>query len=60
MFIREKINIKHYVLDYIKYKQLKWYDYVLRINEERLHRKVLELCPSGRRRGRLEIHGCRR
>ena len=28
--IREKIDIKNSVLDYIRYKQLNWYDHVRR------------------------------
>ena len=41
--IREKMNIKNSVLDYIKYKQLNWYGYVL-------PRRILEWCPPGRQR----------
>jgi hypothetical protein len=53
--IREKINIKNSVLDYIRYKQVNWYDHVQRMNEERLSRNILELCPPGRRRkGRMQ------
>ena len=48
------MNIKNYVLDYIRYKQLNWYAHVQRMDEERLLRKILELCtPGRRRRGRL-------
>ena len=50
--IREKMNVKNFVLDYIKYKQLNSYDHVQRMDEERLLRKILEWCPSGRRKGR--------
>ena len=34
--IKEKMNIKNSVLDYIRYKQLNWYGHVQRIDEERL------------------------
>ena len=44
------MNIKHCILDYIRYKQLNWYDHVKRMDEERLPRKMLEWCPPGRRR----------
>ena len=37
--IREKMNIKNSVLDYIKYKQLNWYGHLQRMNEERLFKK---------------------
>ena len=51
--IREKININNYVLDYIRYKQLNWYDDVQRMDQERLPRRILEWCPPGRlRKGR--------
>ena len=40
------------MLDYIRYKQLNWYGHVKRMNEERLPRKILKWCPSGRRRRR--------
>ena len=40
--IREKINIKISVLDYIRYKQLKWYGHVRRMDEERLPQKSLK------------------
>ena len=47
---REKMDIKNSVLDYVRYKQLNWYGHVQRIDKERLPRKILELCPPGRRR----------
>ena len=34
--IREKMNIKNSVLDYIRYKQLNWCGHVRRTNKERL------------------------
>ena len=50
-FIREKMNIKNSVLDYIKYEQLNWYGHVKRMDQERrLPRRILEWCPPGRRR----------
>ena len=48
--IREKINIRHFILDYIRYKQLNLYGHVQRMDEERQPRTILEWCPSGRRR----------
>jgi hypothetical protein len=54
--IREKINIKNSVSDYLRYKQLNWYSYVRGMNVERLpQKKKLKWCPIGRRRrkGRL-------
>ena len=50
--IREKLNIKNYVLDYVRNKQLNVYDHVQRIDEERLRRKILEFFPPGRKRRR--------
>ena len=48
--IREKMNIKNSVSHYIRYKQLKWYGQVQRMDEERFPRKILEWCPAGRKR----------
>jgi hypothetical protein len=48
--IREKMNIKNSVLDYIRYKQLNSYDHVQRMDQERIPRRILEWCPPGRRR----------
>ena len=42
------MDIKNSILDYTRYKQLNWYDH-MRKNEDRLHRKVLEWFPPGRR-----------
>ena len=50
IIFKEKINIKNSVPDYIKYKQLNWYGHVQRLHEKRLHRKILEWCPPGRKR----------
>ena len=47
--IREKINIKNSVLDYIRYKQLNWYGHVHRLDQEWLPRRILQWCPPGRR-----------
>jgi hypothetical protein len=46
--IREKMDIKNSVLDYMKYKQLNWYGHVQRMDQERLPRRILEWCPPGR------------
>ena len=48
--IKEKMNIKNSVLDYIRYKQLTWYGHVQTMNQERLPRRILEWCPPRRRR----------
>ena len=37
------------MVDYIRYKQLNWYDHVQRMDQERLPRKILEWCPPGRK-----------
>ena len=44
------MNIKNFVLDYIRYKQLNWYGHVQRIDQERLPRRILVWWPPGRRR----------
>ena len=50
------MTIINYVLDYIRYKKLNWYGHVKIMDEERLPRKIMELCPPGRRRkGRPQI-----
>ena len=47
------MNIKNSVLDYIGYRELNWYDYVQRMGQERLPRRILERCPPERlRKGR--------
>ena len=38
----EKMDIKNYILDYIRYKQFNWYVHVQTMNEERLPPKILE------------------
>ena len=42
----------NWMSDYIRYKQLNWYGHVQRMNEGRLPLKILEWCPSERRRRR--------
>ena len=51
MLLEKKINIKNSVLDYLRYKQLNWYDNVRRMKEEKLPQNFLEWCPPGRRKG---------
>jgi len=46
--IREKQNMKNSVLDYVRYKQLNWYDHEQRMDLEDEERED------------LEIRGCRR
>ena len=48
--ITGKMNIKHFVLDCVSYKQLNWYGYLQRMDEERLSRRILEWYSPGRRR----------
>ena len=40
IMLLEKMYIKNYILDYIRYKQLNWYGHVQRMNEERLPRNL--------------------
>ena len=46
---RETMDIKSYVLDYMKYKQLNRYYHLRRMDEERLPGKSFEWCPLGKR-----------
>ena len=48
--IRETINNKNSVSDYIRYKQLNWYDHMRRMNEEKLRQKNLEWYPPRRKK----------
>ena len=50
MLLEKKINVKNSVIDYVRYKQWKQYGQERRMNEERLPEKILEQCPSGKRR----------
>ena len=52
------MNIKNSVLDYIRYKPLKWYGHVHRVNEERLPRRILGWCLPGRRRKGRSRNSC--
>ena len=38
--IREKMNIKDSLLDYIRYKQLNWYGHLQRMDQERHPRRI--------------------
>ena len=59
--IREKVNIKNSVLDYIKYKHLNWYGRVRRINEERLPQNILNCVQLKEEENEdLEIRGFRK
>ena len=40
--ISEKMNFKNSILNYVRYKQLNWYDHMRMMNEKRLPRKKLE------------------
>ena len=51
--IRKELNVTNSVIDYFTYKQLNWYGHIRRMPEEKIPRRVWELCPPGRRgRGR--------
>ena len=52
------MNIKNSVLDYVRYKQLNWYGHVQRMDHERLPRRILEWCPTGRRRKGRPWNSC--
>jgi hypothetical protein len=39
IMLLEKINIRKFVLDYIRYKKFNWYGHVWRLNRERLPEK---------------------
>ena len=57
--IRETVNIKNSVLNYVRYQQLNWYGHVQRMNEERLPRKKLKLEEEEEEEKEdLEIRGC--
>ena len=43
------MNIKNSILDYIRSKELNWYGYVQRMEEERPSWKILECSPPVRR-----------
>jgi hypothetical protein len=57
MLLEKKINIKISVLNYIRYKRLNWYGHMQIMDEERLPREILELCPP-RRRKRKPRNSC--
>ena len=48
--IREKSNIKNSILDYTRYKELKWNGHVRRMNEESLLQNILDWPLTKRRR----------
>ena len=50
--IREKMNIKNSVLDYIIYKQLNWHGHVQKMDQERF--------PPGRQKKFLDVGGSKR
>ena len=54
--VREIIDIKNSVLDYIGYNELNWCGHVQRMDQERLPRRILEY----EEREDLLIRGCRR
>ena len=51
--IKNNINVKNNKIDYVKRKQIQEYDYVRRMQKERLQKKILEWISSEKRkRGR--------
>ena len=50
IIIKQKINVKRFLLDDIKTKQLQWYGHVQRIEEGRLPKEVMKWRPPGRRK----------
>jgi hypothetical protein len=50
--IKQKMNVTRSVLDDIKTKQLQWYCYVQRMEEERLPKEVKKWRPLGSRKRR--------
>ena len=55
------MNIKNFVLDYIRNKQLNWYGHVQRMDKERLPGRILECAHlEDEERKDLGILGCRR
>ena len=60
------MNIKNSLLYYIRYKQVNWYDYVRKMNEERLPQtfwngdRLEEEEEEEEEERKLEICGCRK
>ena len=52
MRVREEINIKNSVLDYIRYKQLNWYGHVQKMDEEMLPLKNFGTMSNWKRKKR--------
>jgi hypothetical protein len=48
--VREKMNIKYSVLDYIRYKQLKLYGLVQGMDKYRLPRRIIGMVPTWKRK----------
>jgi hypothetical protein len=49
--IRERMNIKNSILNYMRYKQIYWYGHVQRMDKKRLPRKIVRKMTE-----RLEQH----
>jgi hypothetical protein len=58
--IREKMNIKNYVLDDRRYRQLNWYGRMQRMHDERLAQKIWNGVQPEEEKEDLEIHRCRK
>ena len=48
--VRQKMNTKTSVLDFIKYRQLEWYGHVRRMADDKLPLRILEWNPLGRQK----------
>ena len=60
LFIKEKINNKNSVLDYIRYKQLNWYDHVQRMKQGYPEKFWNGIHLEEEEKKHLEILGCRK
>jgi hypothetical protein len=50
------MNVTRSLIDDIKTKQLQWYGHVQRMEEGRLQKEVMKLCPPGRgKQGRPKL-----
>jgi hypothetical protein len=52
MLLEKKDNTKIYVLEYIRYKQVKWYGNLRRTNEERLLQKIFGVMSTWKKKER--------
>ena len=50
--IKDRMNVKNSIVDFIQTKKLQWYGHTKRMTQERLPRRVMEWNPPGRRKRR--------